>query len=174
MLDPNAIYAPNSGVQVFSANTMSLLGEGLVMNHQGIGNHAICNKFNHTALNVRCSGGVISNETEPYDTKTVALDAEVLRKLHTTIPLKDLLGIKGKDAKKLQGNFGTQQVGSNVLAFIIRKQTSETIANGTDPKLIRQIATETSRMQTNATVYNGAAKGGKLTDAHMVLPKESN
>ena len=58
-------YAPNSGVQVFSANTMSLLGEGLVMNHQGIGNHAICNKFNHTALNVRCSGGVISNETEP-------------------------------------------------------------------------------------------------------------
>jgi len=85
MLDPNAIYAPNSGVQVFSANTMSLLGEGLVMNHQGIGNHAICNKFNHTALNVRCSGGVISNETEPHDTKTVALDAEVLRKLHTTI-----------------------------------------------------------------------------------------
>ena len=98
MLDPNAIHAPDSGVQVFSANTMSLLGEGLVMNHQGIGKHAICNKFNHTALNVRCHGGVISNETEPYDTKSVALDTEVLRKLHTTVPLKDLLGIKGNSS----------------------------------------------------------------------------
>jgi hypothetical protein len=29
------------------------------------------------------------------------LGAEVLRKLHTTVPLKDLLGIKGKAAKEL-------------------------------------------------------------------------
>ena len=45
-----------------------------------VGNHAICNKFTDTSLDVRCYGGVISNETEAYDTKTVALDAEVLRK----------------------------------------------------------------------------------------------
>jgi hypothetical protein len=35
---------------------------------------------------------------ETYDTKSAALDAEVLRKLHATVPLKDLLGIKGNAA----------------------------------------------------------------------------
>ena len=57
--------------------------------------------------------------------KTVALDAEVLRKLHTTVPLKDLLGIRGKAANKLQEGFGTQQVGSNVLAFIMKTQITD-------------------------------------------------
>ena len=78
---------------------------------------------------MRNHGGVISNETEPYDREAVALDpaldAEVLRKLHTTVPLKDLLGIRGKAANKLQEGFGTQQVGSNVLAFIMKTQITD-------------------------------------------------
>jgi hypothetical protein len=77
----------------------------------------------------------------------------------------------------MQAEFGTQQVGSNVLAFIIKKQTLEQFATNTDPNLIQRIATETSRdkkksrdKQTNATVYPIAAKGGKLSDANKVLP----
>ena len=64
-------------------------------------------------------------------------------------------------------------MGSNVLAFIIKKQTVEQFATNTDPNLIQRIATETSRdKQTHAIVYPIAAKGGKLSDANKVLPKE--
>ena len=61
------------------------------------------------------------------------------------------------------------------MAFVMKTQTrDQSIAMGTDPNLIKQIATETSRdKQTNANVYH-SAKGGKLSDACKVLPKESN
>ena len=39
-VDPNAVYAPNSNVQVFSAATMAKYGESLRMNQNGIGSES--------------------------------------------------------------------------------------------------------------------------------------
>ena len=91
----------------------------------------------------------------------ILIDFPAPLKLHT-VPLKDSLGIKSSAAKEMQGTFGTQQVGSNGSAFIIRKQL-QIIAMGTDPKLLEDIATETSRdKQANADGYRGSDGGQTL------------